>query len=325
MSLAAVHDAGPPFADDDADIILRSSDNADFRTHKLLLSKASTIFRDMFSAPISPQTPPSTPSLDETKDGLTVVQMSEDEPTLKILLSFCYPAHLPDLSRPVDLRRAFAVGHKFEIEGITNMARSITVFLLKSGSWHPELVFAVGWQFRMKDVVVQAARKCLEYPMFSAPSHAELEAIPATAMYILERYRRQCVRAVTGPLTWIKRKDIDPDIVTWRGYAAGYRSRNDCSCAFALSAHIPSMVEGYKLDGVPRWFSECIAQAITDLQRLPCESTVTALSLVAPAIQTASQCRVCSTTAAAALERFSQEFAQNIKTILAKVKLETPF
>ena len=35
----------------DADIILRASDNSDFYVHKMMLSFASPIFKDMFSLP----------------------------------------------------------------------------------------------------------------------------------------------------------------------------------------------------------------------------------------------------------------------------------
>ena len=36
------------FVGSDADVILRSSDGVKFRAHKLILSHASTVFRDMF-------------------------------------------------------------------------------------------------------------------------------------------------------------------------------------------------------------------------------------------------------------------------------------
>ncbi|KAI0272559.1 hypothetical protein BC834DRAFT_857294 [Gloeopeniophorella convolvens] len=42
-----VNDFGPPFDDADADIILRSTDNVDFRVYSVILSKASAVFRDL--------------------------------------------------------------------------------------------------------------------------------------------------------------------------------------------------------------------------------------------------------------------------------------
>ena len=40
-------EAGPPFDDEDADLILRSSDGVDFRVHRLFLIKAFHTFDDM--------------------------------------------------------------------------------------------------------------------------------------------------------------------------------------------------------------------------------------------------------------------------------------
>jgi len=69
----------------DADFIIRSSDGVDFHVHALLLRLASPIFNDMFALP-------RTPDIDETKDGLPIVDLAEDGRTIQILLSSCYPA-----------------------------------------------------------------------------------------------------------------------------------------------------------------------------------------------------------------------------------------
>ncbi|TFY76282.1 hypothetical protein EWM64_g7730 [Hericium alpestre] len=43
--------AGAPYLDDDADIVMRSSDGVHFHVHKNFLSKCSPIFADLFSLP----------------------------------------------------------------------------------------------------------------------------------------------------------------------------------------------------------------------------------------------------------------------------------
>lgn len=40
-----------PFNDDDADYIIRSQDGVDFRVHRYMLSRASTVLTDMFPVP----------------------------------------------------------------------------------------------------------------------------------------------------------------------------------------------------------------------------------------------------------------------------------
>ena len=67
----------------DASIIVRSSDQVNFRVHKSLLAMSSPFFEDMFSLPQPPD--------DETVDGLPVVQLSEDSGVLNCLFSLLYP------------------------------------------------------------------------------------------------------------------------------------------------------------------------------------------------------------------------------------------
>ena len=67
----------------DASIIVRSSDQVDFRVHKSVLAMSSPFFQDMFSLPQPPD--------DEIIDGLPVVQLSEDAGLLNCLFSLLYP------------------------------------------------------------------------------------------------------------------------------------------------------------------------------------------------------------------------------------------
>ena len=53
----------------------------------MFLSYASPIFRDMFALPQVPQGDNS----NEMKDGLPIVQVTEEKETLERLLSMCYP------------------------------------------------------------------------------------------------------------------------------------------------------------------------------------------------------------------------------------------
>ncbi|OJT03115.1 hypothetical protein TRAPUB_6303 [Trametes pubescens] len=48
--------ASAPFDRDDADLILRSSDNIDFHVHRIILTLASPVFAGMFTTPQPPDT-----------------------------------------------------------------------------------------------------------------------------------------------------------------------------------------------------------------------------------------------------------------------------
>jgi BTB/POZ domain len=72
-----------PFEVPDANLIIRSSDNIDFRVHKSLLAMASPFFKDLLSLP--------QPSDSEIVDGVPVVRLPESSELLNNLLSILYP------------------------------------------------------------------------------------------------------------------------------------------------------------------------------------------------------------------------------------------
>jgi hypothetical protein len=67
----------------EANIILRSSDQANFRVHKSVLAMSSPFFENLLSLP--------QPSDSEIVDGLPVVQLFEDAELLNSLVSLLYP------------------------------------------------------------------------------------------------------------------------------------------------------------------------------------------------------------------------------------------
>jgi hypothetical protein len=72
-------EASPPPEDFDmrnTDMILRSSDGASFRVHRLVLTTASPFFDDIFSLLI---------------DGIHVIRLSEDKEVLHSLITMLYP------------------------------------------------------------------------------------------------------------------------------------------------------------------------------------------------------------------------------------------
>lgn len=75
----------------EADVVIRSSDNTNFLVHKAILASSSSVFRDMFSLPQSPNS--------ETVDGLPVVDISEDAELVRSLITILYPipSELPGL------------------------------------------------------------------------------------------------------------------------------------------------------------------------------------------------------------------------------------
>lgn len=90
-------DSGSPFADADADIIIRSSDLHHFRLHRWLLSRTSDTFRDILSGPQPTVATHTTVLSDEYRDGLPVISVSENHRILDVLFRIIYPVDMPTI------------------------------------------------------------------------------------------------------------------------------------------------------------------------------------------------------------------------------------
>ncbi|KZP19336.1 hypothetical protein FIBSPDRAFT_744018, partial [Athelia psychrophila] len=121
---ASATDASAPFDDPKADVILRSSDNVDFRCHKLLLSLASAFFEGMFLLP-----QPSAEGDDAKKDGLHVVPMEERALVLETILRLCHPSSigLPPVMDLGDIKSLFDAARKYAMEEAEKIIRSTLV------------------------------------------------------------------------------------------------------------------------------------------------------------------------------------------------------
>lgn len=114
--------AAAPFDHAKADIILRSSDNIDFRVFKLFLSLASSFFESLFELP----QPTETSEDQEIKDGLAVVRVPENSKTLDLLLRFCYPCTLaedPKLEVLKDVVDVLEAARKYALDVIEGKVR----------------------------------------------------------------------------------------------------------------------------------------------------------------------------------------------------------
>ncbi|TFY54052.1 hypothetical protein EVG20_g9866 [Dentipellis fragilis] len=201
---------GSPFDDSDADIILSSCDRFNFRVHKLMLSKASTVFANMFSLPTAKSvtdSPVFTATSDASSpDGLTIVEMVEDRHALAMLFYFIYPYRNPSLSNITELTLALRLADKFQIDVIRAFAED-TIAHAGVTFGEPERLFAVGWLYRSRIIVSVAAKATLSHPVthaFALPK--EFDDISASALYTLQDYHRRCGEAASNaihlPATW---------------------------------------------------------------------------------------------------------------------------
>ncbi|KAA1477003.1 hypothetical protein DENSPDRAFT_844135 [Dentipellis sp. KUC8613] len=188
--------AAAPFDGDDtdADVVLRSSDQVDFRVHKIILSLASPLFKDMFRVPQPPAG--STPSTDPaiSSDGLPIVNVTEDAHTLEFVLRSCYPVRSPTFSKLSEVRLVLEASTKYEIDAVQAVAEAGLKAVVEED---PLGVFAIACRCNRDDICRLAAKHLVHHSLTSLESE-ELHTISAFTYHKLTKWHRLCCIAAAG-------------------------------------------------------------------------------------------------------------------------------
>lgn len=96
----------------DADIVLRALGEKEFHGHKLILSLASPVFRDMFSVP----QPPSTGS-----SQVPIIDVSDSPEALEVLLQTIYPTCNPLITDVGTLASVIRLADKYDARGVIDV------------------------------------------------------------------------------------------------------------------------------------------------------------------------------------------------------------
>ena len=169
----------------DADIILRSSDQVNFRVHKSVLALSSPFFKDLLLLP--------QPRDEEVVDGLQVVQLSEDADLLYSLVSFLYPV-TPVMPQAGSYERVFALlaaCQKYDMVSIQSHIRSE----IKCGTFPSPVeteafsAYAIASSMHLVPEMENAARLTLGQPMTFESLGEGLRPFKGRALCDLVRYR----------------------------------------------------------------------------------------------------------------------------------------
>ncbi|KAK0466013.1 uncharacterized protein EV420DRAFT_1743891 [Desarmillaria tabescens] len=156
-SLITTTDA--PFNDpaDNVDLVIRTADNVDFFVLSILLSlrSPSSFFRQVFQGGNKHT---------EERDGLPVLEVTEDSDTFRTILLFCYPCAAPEFK---SVQKFLAVGVALEKYCMERaMERFIQAVLASSViSEQPLRVFALAVANGWKAIGEAAARNTLAMPL----------------------------------------------------------------------------------------------------------------------------------------------------------------
>ena len=293
----------PPFDDEDADIIFRSSDDVDFRLYKVVLTKISPVFRTMLST----STVPSGPGEPH------VITLKENARTLEDIFRLCYPAEHPNVTSVYEVKSILAAAQKYEIaSAIANLRWVITRILPED----PLRFYAIAYTLKMEDVTKKAAQLLLDDPQFHVPRlpPPEFNDLPCVAIYLVHTYRQNCVEAALHVLTdqelssqsWIR--TTFPKVGHYREDKHEYKT-----------IHI-----GPKQVSVCKWFEVYFNSLKPALTERPSGRTVRSFPTSAgasAALSEAASCSNCASRAHLDAARFLEWLVSKVDYAVSKVSL----
>ncbi|KZT21618.1 hypothetical protein NEOLEDRAFT_1121083 [Neolentinus lepideus HHB14362 ss-1] len=181
--------ADAPFDRPDADVIIRSSDNVDFRMFKLMLSVASPVFAGMFTLPRAVEEASA-----DKEGGLPVVRVTEDRKAVDILLRLCYPGTVPDLLTLDDVKKGLEVAMKYEVDSAMSFIRRALVSpeFLDNNALRVYAIACLHKLWKEAEVSAKASLRMPREALWDAVTvHVpELHSLPAEAYLHLVRYHR---------------------------------------------------------------------------------------------------------------------------------------
>ncbi|THH14761.1 hypothetical protein EW146_g5610 [Bondarzewia mesenterica] len=256
MALKPSRPASPPFDKPGADIILRSSDDVDFRVHKLVLSLSSPFFKDMFSLP-----QPSSNAIDNTTTGeIPVIPVTEDAQTLDFMLRTIYPVRSPKIEKLSDLRFVFEASRKYQIETFDGVVEES---LMGAVEQDPVGVYALACRFGLDEIACKAARHTLDRSIVEFSNC--LQYASSEDYWRLMKYRHECAvaaREVVKTQSWFT------ECIPTLRRGASTNSLCDCYVMDKTLASSPSWI-------APKFLWHFLHILAFVLMEMPSSSTVT--------------------------------------------------
>ncbi|KAI0339872.1 hypothetical protein BDW22DRAFT_550945 [Trametopsis cervina] len=189
----------PLFNDNDADVIIRTSDNVDFRVHKLILKRASSVFDDMFNVPTTVHA-----------EEIQTVVVTEDGSTLTKLFQLCYPMSGPSFDNIQQIGKLLRVCDKYQMVDMMNRLAKLSLGAFMQSD--PLQAYALACCARADEEVRKAAFYCLGKSL-SEIINGGISGIPhitVPSYHALLKYHHACSRAAQETITswtfssWVK-------------------------------------------------------------------------------------------------------------------------
>ena len=301
---------GPPFDDADADVILRSSDQVDFHVYKVMLSKASPFFKDMFSLP-------QPVGAENKQNSRTVIDLTESSKTVAALLTAIYPHtlgsktnkgrslgdHLAAIKAAKKYDMAPASSHLLHnFEGLGCVKHS------------PVEAFCVAYTFELNEAAQIAAKASLKHRLNLDDLGNELQHTNGPALFKLWQFHRACSAAAitaisSNDLTWVSQKVHS----SWWELA-----EPDCGMHCKCKKHTFSLGNRPRTWEAHASWRNYMDRARDALREKPCREAVTDHNILKPSYRE-PMCEVCHQRICG-LSEFSRYLGEEVEKLVSKVR-----
>jgi hypothetical protein len=188
---------GPPFDHSSADMIIRSSDDVDFKVHKkFMMAISETINEFPFVSSSDPG---------DKRDGLDVIPfLGENAGTIERFLRFAYPTDPPARFDNVEQARSLLdLSTKYQADAIIKKA-SLMIAEPAFARMNPLGVYALGCNFHLENLRVAGAQATLVHKnaevLFTPHAREQLPYLSGLDIQHLLDYRDRCVKRILEAL-----------------------------------------------------------------------------------------------------------------------------
>lgn len=310
----------PLYDDPDADVVLRSCDNVDFRLDKRTLRRQSTVFRDMFTLP------------DEPSQGHEpqIVAVTESAATLEDLLPFIYlVGGRPEVLELSRLRAVLTAADKYDLAVLDDTLQNNLRLHIPA---EPLRVYAVAYMREDAELAQAAARCLLAHPQFSVPADPppEYHEIPAIAIWQVHMYRQRCVLAAleifrseehiispprAGHAISVSRKGNADTSGAWVWLAC-----TSCDAGW-LSLAVSNSATGRRDTVRPRaWWQKYFDAVVRQLALRPLGFVASDSKLLRETVAEAAKCTTCGPRGALQVYEYAEAMARRIDEATSKVR-----
>lgn len=295
-----------------ADIILRSSDNVNFRVLKDILALASPIFHDMMTLARPLVGEPKATSEDVYEDGLPVVTMHDSNAlVLDALLRILYPVRTPVLEDLGVVTGVVEAARKYDMDSVMAVAEeALQRAAIAQGGVQALQVYMIAYTHDLQRTACNAALEFLRCPSAQCFS-PEMERMPAGVLFRLFEYRRQVAERVDSlfaPISGWKLSDSMRCVI------------RDIECPLKRSMK-PSEGCGATENGhdVSAWWAALREEVRCEVQKAPLSESVMNVGVVSRAVCASKCCSACQLHVVRALPMLVDTIRHEMERLAAEV------